>query len=33
MQRDEGRDDRFAAMENRFADYAVYDQYYRKSVR
>jgi uncharacterized protein (TIGR02271 family) len=30
LQRDEGRGDRFAAMENRFADYAVYDQYYEK---
>ena len=30
MQRDEGRGDRFAAMENRFTDYAVYDQYYEK---
>ncbi len=30
MQRDEGRGDRFAAMENRFTDYAVYDQNYEK---
>jgi uncharacterized protein (TIGR02271 family) len=30
LQRDEGRGDRFAAMENRFAGYAVYDQNYEK---